>query len=633
MQAMPDDDQNGSQLVQGENGHAEYSVEGLGDSLLAFFDKLMRGLPEERVRECVANVLRDSRNEKNVEMVKNLFVMAFHTRWCRGGKGERKVFYVLLKVLYERFPHAVLDLVELIPKFGYWKDLLSLLLECQGESVDYIALRARVFALFACQLKDDTAELQAAKNEGRTPKISLCAKFCPTEGGSHSKALSADKEICKLLFPTVVGTQVAIGESSWHHARSKYRRLVSALRKALEVPETLMCAQRWADIQFSNVPSICMDRHKYAFLNETKKGAVAHPDDPERVACRERLLAHIADKGIAALKGKQLFPHELVQQAIRGAISAGVSAVLDVQWNAVRIGLLDMVNERKAQLAQAAAPIQQADALCPEVPALTIARDVAIDTAVSSGSTNSVGLSRVVPMADVSGSMSGTPMLVSIALGILASEVTHPTFRDKVLTFHDVPTWHDLSGEKSFVKKVQSLAGAHWAGSTDFYAAMQLIADLVRRDNLDQAQIPDLLVVSDMQFNEAEHGYCEQGGNWESSYSKIAQLFHDLGLELHGRPLDAPQIIFWNVRSDTLGFPVSAVQQGVMLLSGFSPALMKFILSSEMEQELIVCFDGKAIKEKKQIDPSETLKRVLYEMGLGDVRDKLDAMPLQFLSM
>ena len=103
----------------------------------------------------------------------------------------------------------------------------------------------------------------------------------------------------------------------------------------------------------------------------------------------------------------------------------------------------------------------------------------------------------------------------------------------------------------------------------------------------------------------------------------------DLGLELHGRPLDAPQIIFWNVRSDTVGFPASATQKGVMLLSGFSPALMKFILSGEMEEEVIVGVDadGKAIKEKNQVDPRETLRRVLYDTGLDSVRAKLDAMP------
>ncbi len=78
--------------------------------------------------------------------------------------------------------------------------------------------------------------------------------------------------------------------------------------------ETFMCANRWAEIEFSSVPSLCMDRQKLAFLNENKKGEIAHPDAPLRRDCRERLLAHIVDKGIAALKGKQLFPHELVAQ-------------------------------------------------------------------------------------------------------------------------------------------------------------------------------------------------------------------------------------------------------------------------------------------------------------------------------
>ena len=50
--------------------------------------------------------------------------------------------------------------------------------------------------------------------------------------------------------------------------------------------------------------------------------------------------------------------------------------------------------------------------------------------------------------------MNGTPMLVSVALGILISEISHTTFKDKVLTFAETPTWHDLSGVSSFVKKV-----------------------------------------------------------------------------------------------------------------------------------------------------------------------------------
>ena len=317
-----------------------------------------------------------------------------------------------------------------------------------------------------------------------------------------------------------------------------------------------------------------------------------------------------------------------------GPLSLGVSAVLDVQWAAVRNGLLAQVEARQRELALAAAPVDCADALqdasavCPDFAVLSIAKDVAIDAAVCCGAAKPVGLSRVVPMADVSGSMSGTPMLVSIALGILASEVTHESFRDKVLTFHERPRWHDLSGETSFVQKVLNLAQADWGGSTDFYAAMQLIADVVREKKLGAGEIPDLLVVSDMQFNEAV-GHSAKG-YWMLVQDNIKSMFSDLGLELHGRPLDPPQIIFWNVRADTVGYPAAADDKGVMMLSGFSPALLKFVLSGEMEEEAIVGVDsaGNAVKEKKQICPREALRKVLYDSGLDDVRNALDAMPV-----
>jgi hypothetical protein len=152
---------------------------------------------------------------------------------------------------------------------------------------------------------------------------------------------------------------------------------------------------------------------------------------------------------------------------------------------------------------------------------------------------------------------------------------------------------------------------------------MKLIADVVRQKKLGAGEIPDLLVVSDMQFNEA----C--AGSWELAREQIKKIFVDLGVELHGRPLDPPQIIFWNVRSDTVGYPAAADDKGVMMFSGFSPALMKFILSGEMEEEVIVGVDaeGKSIKEKKQIDPKEALRKVLYDSGLDAVREVLDAMP------
>ena len=616
----------------GENGHAELTAEGLGDPLLALFDKTVRGLDEARISSFVADIIAEARTKGDAEPLKNLFVLAFQTRWCRGGKGERKIFYHLLVVLYERYAAVVVDLVQLIPTYGCWKDLLNLLLECKHGNVDYAPLRHKVWSMFARQLKADEEELAAAARQGRSPKLSLAAKYAPSQGGQHSRVLKADKEIYKILFPGV-----ALASSG--AASARYRRLLSSLRRALAVPEVLMCAQKWAEINFAKVSSLCLDRHKRAFLNEGKDRA---RDNLDRLACREHLLEMIAEKGVSGLKGKQLFPHELVQQVLnpkRGDLSDAVCAILNIQWEAVRNGLLEMVEARKAEQAQASMLVDNVEALvtasklCAQSTVLSVALDVAIDSAVSSSARKPVGLSRVVAMVDVSGSMSGTPMEAAIALGILTSEVTHPVFRDRVLTFSADPQWHDLSKETTFVQKVQSLERADWDMNTDFLKAMQKIAELVKNERLEQHDIPDLLVISDMQFDEAARVpptelFSTAGSGRKTAHEKIVELFASVGMQVHGHPLQPPNIIFWNVRADTVGYPAPADQKGVMLLSGYSPSLMKFILSGEMEEECITLDeDGKIVKSRAQVDPRETLRRVLYDSGLDDVRSVLEQLP------
>ena len=269
----------------------------MGSSLLTLSFAICRGLNEEKMRSLVDSVLEDARLLSDVDMVKNLFVLAFQSRWCRGGKAERLVFYQFIVLLYERFPNVVLDLVHLIPKYGYWKDLLSLLLQCSEPDS---SLHAKVWTLFAEQLGRDLLELEEALKQDRVPTISLCAKYAPSEAGKHSKALQADKKISKLLFQ---GSQNA----------AEYRRMLSCLRKQLDITETHMCAQRWTEIDFAKVPSLCMDRQKYAFLGEKKNRACfMHPDDPVRQACREKFIVLLSNG--ANLKGQQVLPHELVAQ-------------------------------------------------------------------------------------------------------------------------------------------------------------------------------------------------------------------------------------------------------------------------------------------------------------------------------
>ena len=90
------------------------------------------------------------------------------------------------------------------------------------------------------------------------------------------------------------------------------------------------------------------------------------------------------------MKGKQLFPHDLVQQVLNPKSSSdAVCVILNVQWEAVRNGLLGMVAARKTEQTQASMLVDNVETLvadsrlCTQSAVLSVALDVAIDSAVS----------------------------------------------------------------------------------------------------------------------------------------------------------------------------------------------------------------------------------------------------------
>merc|ERR1711881_523914 len=66
----------------------------------------------------------------------------------------------------------------------------------------------------------------------------------------------------------------------------------------------------------------------------------------------------------------------------------------------------------------------------------------------------------LVSLVDVSGSMSGVPMEVSIALGLLVSDLADEPFRHRVLTFESTPRWHKIPSTASPVEQIRNLQGA-----------------------------------------------------------------------------------------------------------------------------------------------------------------------------
>jgi len=601
--AVSIDHQTGINRTVGENLHPELTLQGLDDNLVGLYYKLVRGLDLDELNALITACITNAKKTHDISPLVHLFVLVFQTRWTRGGKAEKLLSYQMFNCLTKFYPTIMIDLVKLYPHYGYWKDLLLLLEEMKKNPVpgiDYKPFNTMIWKLFAEQLQKDYSTLTHTP-EGKTPQIEgFCGKWAPSEGDKYDKLLNAVSEICKIIYPELVGRN-ALQEKdkttiskNWRCAKMQYRRMVTSLRAALEVPEVKMCANHWAELKFSRITSLCMNRKMKALLNEhlkvlpssaEEKTGNRYPENPDRVASRQNLLDHIIEKGIS---GKQLLPHELVSKVFgQHNMSSAVRTVVNAQWDKVVLNCLEQIQTRVSELKAQG-------------------KDINID------------MTNMVCMSDVSGSMSGTPMMVSIALGILISQIAPEAFRNIVMTFSGSPQWHKLPSDMTFTEKVQSLSRADWGGNTNFEAAMNLIIKVIKRHGLTAEQVPNLLIASDMQIDEARGGgyYGQNASPWATMYERIKAAFTAIGMP-------TPTIIFMNLRSGTVGFPTAADHEGTMLLSGWSPSVFKFLLSGEMEEEVEVVdkTTGKVTKVKKQTTPAEVVHKMLTEEGLNPVRE------------
>lgn len=186
---------------------------------------------------------------------------------------------------------------------------------------------------------------------------------------------------------------------------------------------------------------------------------------------------------------------------------------------------------------------------------------------------NFVGDARIMPMVDVSGSMgslrystgSVQPIDVSVSLGLYLSEKNKSDFKDMFLTFSGTPKLQILKGSLS--QRVTQIERAEWGMSTNLHAAFDEILKVAVKGRVSQEDMPEmLLILSDMQFNS-----CTRFD--DSAQEMIKRKYSKAGYEM-------PKIVFWNLSPyGNENTPVRYDDNGVCHVSGFSPAIMKAVLS------------------------------------------------------
>ena len=172
---------------------------------------------------------------------------------------------------------------------------------------------------------------------------------------------------------------------------------------------------------------------------------------------------------------------------------------------------------------------------------------------------------QILPVCDVSGSMSGTPMDISVSLGVYLSERNRGIFKDAFITFSHKPVMQVLKG--STCSRFAQLERADWEGNTDLNKVFELILNSAIRESLPESEMPNmLLIISDMEFDS-----CGTLTNYENIELKYSQAGYKI-----------PEIIFWNVNSRSNNLPVSKNDKNVALISGASPSIVKSVLTGEI---------------------------------------------------
>jgi hypothetical protein len=467
------------------------------------------------------------------------------------------------------------------------------------EQPKFRALYIAVARLFSERLAKDMAVLNEIKllPAGSDPvplykQISLAAKWAPTPLKSHDRHTNLATAIASLLHHGEVTASLSIPVRSdapyskieSHVLRSFYQRwILTPIRKASLIPEPLMSDNRWKEIRYTRVSSVCMNNNMDNFY--------AH--DPEGF---EKYLTAV-EGGKKKISGATLMPHELVRQAIEFGGSP---------YEAASVGRAKKptVADLKRKLAKMQVRVVEAQ------------WKTMIERLRESGS-----LDNSIAICDVSGSMGSLgypskgriqPIYPAISLSLVLAQLAKPPFNNAFITFSSKPKFHQLDPSQGLVDTVFNMSRADWEMNTDLNAVfLKLLLPLAVKHQVKQEDmIKRLFIFSDMQFDEGA-GTRADPARWTTNHDAIEEAYSAAGYDL-------PEIVYWNLMDRVNATtPVTGERKGVALMSGFSPAMLK-VFMGEIDPEILdageweeVRDDAKLVKEKAEFDPISVMKKAL----------------------
>lgn len=181
---------------------------------------------------------------------------------------------------------------------------------------------------------------------------------------------------------------------------------------------------------------------------------------------------------------------------------------------------------------------------------------------------------KALAVVDTSGSMTCgiingvKPITVAVALGIYFAQNNVGQFKNKFFTFSNRPSLIEIKGD-TLGQMYTQICRADWNNSTRLEAVFDKILEMGINYHIAPEDMPEsICVISDMQIN--DYGY-HNGGLTFTDVMK--RRYEQAGYKL-------PHVIYWNVNAMNPTFHAAKSDNGVSLVSGYSPNVMKQVMDN-----------------------------------------------------
>lgn len=391
------------------------------------------------------------------------------------------------------------------------------------------------------------------KNYNDNKPISLLAKWLPSIKTHNKKNYFAIKLAKKLNL-----------------TEKEYRKILSKLRDRLNIVEKHITNKEYEKIDYITVPSKAMVKYRNLFFTK---------DEVKFKKFIEEL------KASKKTKYDNLFMNDFVKMYLKDLMNIGVLPFSGITIkDAYQISIsriiknlsLKELEDRQILLQRFRDEKNLINAMWKKQSKIEFDKNVLV-------------------VADTSGSMQGTPFETAISLAIYISQNNKSEqWRNRFMIFSNDCIEYSYDKDAEF---------------TDIIDEIPLIVDntnidrvfkKILNDSLEKKlpQLDGVIIISDMEFDAVQNkGDMSNFKYWKSEFAK-----HNYKL---------PKIIFWNVARNVGSFPVTKLDYGTCLVSGYSKNILKSIIDIENFNPIDIML--KTLEEKNYFEMVKNIKGDLEE--------------------